>query len=541
MQALKLNLMSVRGVGLAGFSLVASLDLVATWLLTPLLRLVTTFLLAQAAIPFVSVDNVVTLLTTHPLIVCALLVEVCVVLALLGLQVLVAFSGLRLLVAGRFSFAGWLAACRQQVVNLGWRGALAWVPLLIVAMPIATLLFRTPLLVNIKADAFILDYLTRRPSLMIGGVLVYAACLFIVVRWLSWGRVKRALGLALWWGAWSWLVNGLVVLVNHGNAPTWLALSGLLIAQVAAELALSATALGLVATPPKASGYHQWRPWWLLILVVFVFAAMPSDWTYLTTKLAAPLTVAHRGVDGQNGVPNSIAVLKKTHRAAHPDFVEMDVHETADHQFVVVHDENLKQLTGVDKAPHQLTLKQLTKLVAKQDGYRAKLVSFDDYLAAAEQNHQRLIVELKATPHDSKGLLARFNQRYGARLIKDGDMVHSLDYAYVAKLHRLNPKLTVLYCMAYNFTNPAREADGVTAEYSTLNHRFIDAAHQGNQLVMAWTVNNAGAMKQALFDHADGVITDRVSTLNKVIKEVRTNDTLESRLVNYFNPLPNLE
>ena len=109
MQALKLNLMSVRRVGLAGFGLVASLDLVATWLLTPLLRLVTTFLLEQAAIPFVSVANVVTLLTTHPLIVCALLVEVWVVLALLGLQVLVAFSGLRLLVAGRFSFAGWLA------------------------------------------------------------------------------------------------------------------------------------------------------------------------------------------------------------------------------------------------------------------------------------------------------------------------------------------------------------------------------------------------------------------------------------------------
>ena len=111
MQALKLNLMSVRRVGLAGFGLVASLDLVATWLFTPLLRLVTTFLLAQAAIPFVSVANVVTLLTTHPLIVCALLVEVCVVLALLGLQVLVAFSGLKLLVAERYNIAGRLAAC----------------------------------------------------------------------------------------------------------------------------------------------------------------------------------------------------------------------------------------------------------------------------------------------------------------------------------------------------------------------------------------------------------------------------------------------
>ncbi|MEO4707468.1 hypothetical protein ABHW52_08690 [Pediococcus pentosaceus] len=33
------------------------------------------------------------------------------------------------------------------------------------------------------------------------------------------------------------------------------------------------------------------------------------------------------------------------------------MHETKDHQFVLMHDENLKNLTGVDKAPHQTDFK----------------------------------------------------------------------------------------------------------------------------------------------------------------------------------------
>lgn len=84
-------------------------------------------------------------------------------------------------------------------------------------------------MVNIKVDVFIFDYLIRWLSLMIGGVLVYVVCLFIVVCWLFWGWVKRVLGLVFWWGVWFWFVNGLVVLVNYGNVLIWLVFSGFLI------------------------------------------------------------------------------------------------------------------------------------------------------------------------------------------------------------------------------------------------------------------------------------------------------------------------
>lgn len=50
-----------------------------------------------------------------------------------------------------------------------------------------------------------------------------------------------------------------------------------------------------------------------------------------------------------------------------PDYVEIDLHETRDKQFIVLHDENLKKLTGINKTPSQLTLKQLTKLTAREN------------------------------------------------------------------------------------------------------------------------------------------------------------------------------
>lgn len=58
------------------------------------------------------------------------------------------------------------------------------------------------------------------------------------------------------------------------------------------------------------------------------------------------LTISHRGVSNHNGVQNSIEVLKRTSYERRPDFVEMDVQETADHHLVVMHDEDLKTLAN---------------------------------------------------------------------------------------------------------------------------------------------------------------------------------------------------
>ena len=66
---------------------------------------------------------------------------------------------------------------------------------------------------------------------------------------------------------------------------------------------------------------------------------------------------------------------KKTAQLS-PDFVETDVQETKDGQFVMMHDANIKNLTGVNANPQDLTLEELTKLDISENGYHSKVSSF---------------------------------------------------------------------------------------------------------------------------------------------------------------------
>src|SRR5690606_24910836 len=72
------------------------------------------------------------------------------------------------------------------------------------------------------------------------------------------------------------------------------------------------------------------------------------------------LVLAHRGYTA-DAVENTVSSLKAA-REAGADFVEMDVMETADRQFVVMHDANLSRLAGVDAAVGDLTLDEMTAL-----------------------------------------------------------------------------------------------------------------------------------------------------------------------------------
>lgn len=52
----------------------------------------------------------------------------------------------------------------------------------------------------------------------------------------------------------------------------------------------------------------------------------------------------------------------------------MDVQETKDGHFVVMHDANLRHLTGVNGTPQDLTLKELTNLTVTENGVQALFV-----------------------------------------------------------------------------------------------------------------------------------------------------------------------
>lgn len=569
---------------LAFIILFVGMDLANQLVFIPLFRLATTYILQAGGIPFISYQNIGLLITQHTAVVIGLLVELVLLLLVIYWQFAYLLQELRLILSGQISFKRLMKDSWMAIHDIR-PGSLPMMLLyFVLVLPFADLVFRTPLLSKVQIPEFILDFMTRSSLLLTILIIFYIVTTVLGVRLIMTlplmiyrhQRTRQALvqswrltGKLKWWqyvkrlivlgvlaaivlGAFYAIVYGLQSLMDlfPGKFALGTATFNLTMIQVISELLTIWTgiiALQVVIAPLgslQLSGKYSQKVgkpgkiiFTILVTSLSILAAINNFYYLNGADNARPVTISHRGVAEKNGVQNTIPALKKTHRL-HPTYVEMDVHETKDHKFVVMHDENLKKLTGVNKTPHQLTLKQLTKLTAHENGYHAKVASFDQYLNAAEKLHQKLLVEVKTTPDDSKRMLKRFNRQYGERIIKDHDRVHSLDYRVVTGLKKLNPRLKVLYIQPYNFSYPKSVADGYSMEYSTLNFEFTQQAHQQRDVVYSWTVNNSDVMKQMMYDHVNGIITDNLAELNSSINDYMGSKSYANRILNFILVVP---
>lgn len=553
------------------------LSLFNQFIVIPFFRYITTFVLQASAIPFVSYQNVVTIITTHTVAFLILIIELLLLLVILYAQLAYLLHGVWDIKHQVFTWKNSFIQTWQNIkkIRLGTLFILMLYFLLVV--PLADVIFRTPLLSKVQISEFILDYLTRTPILLAVFIAFYLAALILGARLVftlpiivfnhlkSAQAVKRSWRLTAHyrWRTICWRIIVLAVLsaavmtifylamyylqllvdLLPGKCPLIVAIINLSLVQIISEVALVyVSVLGLsiilkALRQEKISQTGKTKKIILSTLVVFVLVminAISTNYLYLTSVNAkAPVIISHRGVDDKNGVQNTLQSLRKTAKEK-PDYVEIDVHETKDKKFIVIHDENLLKLTGVNKAPNDLTLQQLEKLTAKEDGYHAKLVSFDQYLEEAKRLHQKLLIEIKTTAKDSKKMLQRFNQKYGKTILKNTYQVQSLDYRVVEGLHLINPRLVVFYIQPYNFTYPQSVASGYSMEYSTLNSDFIWQAHLQDRPVYAWTVNDEKLMKKMMYQQVDGLITDRVDLAKKAIKSFQKDASYATRILNYI-------
>lgn len=564
--------------------LFGGLDLVNQFAVIPFFRWITTFVLQAGEIPFVSYQNIIIILTKHPLVVISLVVElVCLLIIVYG-EFMLLLTGFREIGLPDFRWRQIFKETRKAMSLLNLGSLILLLGYFLLVIPFADIIFRTPLLAKIQIPQFIIDYLMRNGWLISGLLLFYVAMFTLGIRLIltmplmayqhlhlrtaihrSWQMTSKMRWAALLGkiafvtiitSAFTMCFYVLIYLLQvgldllPGKFPLFTAIFNLSILQLGGELLAvwAGTVILLVVVNPltgiselATASEHPSRGlleiFTLMLLVIGLTTVANNTYYLLGHGVKRPITISHRGVAEENGVQNTVPAMEKTIKLK-PDYVEMDLHETKDHQFVVMHDENLKELAGVNKAPHELTLKQLTNLTVRENGHYAKIASFDQYLAAAEKHHQKLLIEIKTTPHDSKQMLQNFNARYGKRILRDHDQVHSLDYSVVTGLKKINPQLTVLYIQPYNFGSPQGAADGYSMEYSTLNQDFITQAHWQRQPVYAWTVNESGIMKQVMYNHADGIITDNLGELNATIKEFTKKQSYANRILNYIIILP---
>lgn len=536
--------------------------LAITFVIIPLLESISGLIMRLSGIPYVSYNNLGNLIQNHFLGVLGLLIILFLLIFLVYVQFIVQFKGIRLIQSRSLTLKNLFkeVVSSAKKVKIQQLGFFLFYFLLII--PFGRYVFSTPLLSKIKIPVFTLEFFLKSWQNMLILVLFYAITFWISTRLILTlplmilkgqplklaikESLKRTKGVRKFFrlsvyfgliGLFSIIMQGLLfmggyfaqdyldktsfALIGAVSILDLIWLGSLIISTLSLMMLFSylinEAQMESLEVPKKAPKGRMKYKVIFSSLMILLFALV--SWTYVEGFMdTVPLTISHRGVDEENGVQNTIPALEATAKAK-PDYVEIDIQETKDHQFVVFHDPTLKDLAGIDSPPQKLTLAELTNTVVSENGKKALIPSFDDYLSAAEKINQKLLVEIKVSPLDSPKMVENFSKRYGTRLLKDKAMIHSLDYNALLIEQKINPKIKVSFILPFNLLFPQTKMSAYTMEATTLTSSFVDKAQARHQMVFAWTVNDETDMREQMFNGVNGIITDNLDDLKGVIAE----------------------
>jgi glycerophosphoryl diester phosphodiesterase len=218
--------------------------------------------------------------------------------------------------------------------------------------------------------------------------------------------------------------------------------------------------------------------------------------------------IAHRG-SVQGGVENTLPALRAAAKDG-ADRVEFDVMETKDGKFVVMHDSNLKRLSGKNLNVKDLTQDELTQITVRSGTMEAKIPSLEEWIQLSIQLNLPQLLEIKLHGGETPDLVPRLLAVLDKAGVTDWYTYHTLSRPIVDELKRVRPELVVGFIMPINFGGvPKVKADFLVIEQQSYSSRFIHQAWAAGFNVIVWTVNDEQQMRQYINAAADGIITDR--------------------------------
>lgn len=209
--------------------------------------------------------------------------------------------------------------------------------------------------------------------------------------------------------------------------------------------------------------------------------------------------LAHRGLHDTNLCENSLGAFKAA--VAHGYGIELDVHTLKDGGLVVVHDNNLKRVTGFDVNVEDLNAEDLKKYPLLIGG---EIIPTFKQLLSVVKGKVPLLVELKVTgefnpelprrvlkalegyPNPENIALESF-QPYCMRWLKENSIKFPLGQLASAKLDGQTKLIQWLFrtLRVCKISKP----DFVAYDITYLPNRFVTRAKKKGIPVIAWTID----------------------------------------------------
>ena len=257
-------------------------------------------------------------------------------------------------------------------------------------------------------------------------------------------------------------------------------------------------------------------------LVIGLLFAVAMGWS-----LAANLRVtddvsiiAHRGASNE-APENTMAAIQQAIKDE-ADWVEIDVQETVDDHIIVFHDSDFMKLA---KNPLKIWDATLADVEAIDIGSwfdpkfsDQRAPTLRDVLKACK-GKIRVLIELKYYGHDVD-LENRVAQIVEEEGMVDQIELMSLKLEAVTKMKKLRPTWRVGLLMSIATGNlKASEADFLAINGAFVDRDLIKKAHQRQQDVLVWTVNDAASMSTMIGMGVDGLITDKPALGRAVLRD----------------------
>ena len=255
-----------------------------------------------------------------------------------------------------------------------------------------------------------------------------------------------------------------------------------------------------------------------------------------------PQIIAHQG-SSLELPPNTVEAFQLA-LSQGADIIELDIWLTKDEEWVVVHDENLLKITGINKNVGELNLLEINSLDAgygfyKNNTERTSLIDKQHKIPSLEKifktfSDERINVEIKDS--NLSGLVSLIDLINEYKMI-DNILIVSSHYSVIKKFRKMTSYQIVTaasrsdiigmmywsWLPLYEFKFDAFQLPfySKTVEKHNMNHASWLKEKQEKQLeVHYYTLDDTTDIKQAILIGANGIITNKPRAVYDILKNL---------------------
>lgn len=270
----------------------------------------------------------------------------------------------------------------------------------------------------------------------------------------------------------------------------------------------------------------------ILILILSIFGSLLLYYADID-KNNVTIT-AHRGnsIEAPENTKSAISYALKTGA----DYAEIDVQETKDGKIVVIHDSNLKRLTGYNVNLWDLDYNELEKYEVGSwfsEEFKGEKIPTLEEIIKEVKGKMKINIEIKTHGHE-KMLVENVVSIIEKEDFIDQCVVTSLDYDCLKKVKAINPSIKTGYIMYMVLGDIAKlNVDFYSLEATNVNKKLVNKAHLIGREVHVWTVNDEEKMKEFIDMGVDSIITDYPETLKNILENRKKNNIIEN-ILDYY-------